>query len=271
MYVDLHLHSVFSDGTENPRSIVERAKNIGLDAISLTDHDTVLGTGEMFAAAEEFGIKCISGIEISAIKDGEVHILGYGMDVNSPGLQSELRRLAEMRRDRNKGILEKLKKYHVYISEAEIADPKGNASIGRSHIAKAMVRRGYTKNINEAFDRWLGYGKPAYLPSFRVSPEEAIALVSKYGKLSVLAHPCQLKTPKAGLEGFLKALKDCGLGGIEAFYSTHKEAETKEYLSLAKKLDLQVTCGSDFHGFGRIAEIGGVKGEVSREMIESLL
>ena len=247
--VDLHTHSTASDGSYSPEELVKLAKKVGLLAIALTDHDTVDGLTSAINTAKEIGINFVCGVEISVKFEGKghFHLLGYFKSPQIPELSKVLKRLKEARANRNKKMIEKLKELGVNISMEELKEiAKGE--IGRPHIAKVLVKKGVVKSFEEAFDKYLKKGAPAYVPKALLSPEEAISLVLKAKGVPVLAHPITLKLDYFSLKKYIKKLKDLGLKGIEAYYTEHSEEFTQEILKYAKEFDLIVTGGSDFHG-----------------------
>ncbi|MCC6423879.1 MAG: PHP domain-containing protein [Phycisphaerales bacterium] len=257
-FVDLHCHSTASDGTLPPAEVVRLARESGLSALALTDHDTVGGIAEAQAEALSLGIDFLAGIEISAEfpHPGTLHILGYGVDPRSQELGSLMRTLLEGRDNRNPKIVEKLRALGVAITMAEVehearadtADLK-NKPIGRPHIAAILVRKGYVSSIKQAFDKYLAPGGLAYFDKERLTPRQAIERIAQAGGVAVLAHPVQLRTGNdAQLERVVKDLVDLGLEGIEVIHSDHDESTVDKYTHLADRFGLLKTGGSDFHG-----------------------
>lgn len=263
MRVDLHLHSCFSDGDKTPEQLISQAKSLSLDAVSLTDHDTTDGVDRFLAAAKGKQIEALPGVELSSERHKEVHVLGYGMDYHLPRFQERIREIKEMRNDRNLKILKVLKKYKVFLSEEDIA-PKTGETIGRMHIAKAMKRKGYVSTIGEAFDYYLGFGKKAYVPSCRITPEKAVGMIAEAGGAAVLAHPYRLLLGEADLRALVRELMEYGLQGIEAYYCSHNEQETRTLLKIASDYRLTVTCGSDYHGDNKANTMGCVEADIPR-------
>lgn len=249
---DLHLHSIYSDGADSPARLAEIAKESGLNLISLTDHDCVDGISEMTAEGKKAGIEVFPGIELSCFASCEIHILGYNFDADDPELRSELSKLQSMRESRTAEILQKLEPLGMFIDAGEVYAQKDTrapgSTIGRVHIAKALVKKGYAKDVNDAFNRWLASGKAAYVPSFRLTPSQGIALIKRAGGKAVLAHPHLIALSQETMYSLVKSMKSGGLDGIEAVYSAHTTTENKFYVQLAAKFDLFVTCGSDYHG-----------------------
>jgi predicted metal-dependent phosphoesterase TrpH len=250
-FVDLHCHSTASDGTLPPREVVRLAKQSGLSALALTDHDTVAGIADAADEARSLGIDFLAGIEISAEfpRPGTMHILGYGVDPNNPALKSLTETLIAGRDNRNPRIVEKLNEMGVVVSMAEWeAEAKGNV-LGRPQLAAILLRKGYVSSIKQAFDKYIGQGAPAYFDKERLTPKEALSRIRRAGGLPVLAHPVQLRTTNsAELDRVVKDLVDQGLTGLEVIHSDHRDATIAELEALAKRYDLLPTGGSDFHG-----------------------
>jgi predicted metal-dependent phosphoesterase TrpH len=247
--IDLHTHSTHSDGSFHPGHLVELAKEKGLRAIALTDHDTVAGVEEAMIAGEALGVEVVPGVEISAqFGPGTMHILGYYIQTTDQELARALETLQQARAARNPKIIERLQTLGLKITMAEVLDLSGE-QIGRPHIAQVLVQRGYVSDITEAFSRYLKKGAAAYVEKFRFTPQEAIGLIRKAGGLASLAHPFTLGVgePKE-LSQVVKELQALGLEGIEVFYPGHTEAMTACYNDVVKRLGLLPTGGSDFHG-----------------------
>lgn len=248
MKADLHMHSVFSDGTDEVPAIVAKAKAAGLSLMSLTDHDTVKGVGLALEEGEKQGIKVLPGIEISTYAICEVHILGYNIDINNDRLLTRLAEIEDKRHERIKAILTNLKKYNIEPDEEKIFDRIG--TVGRMHIAKQLLAKGYCQTITEAFDRYLGERGIAYVPSKRITPLEGVKLIKAAGGLAVVAHPlifCQ----KGKLDDLIGGLKTYGLDGLEVYYPTHTLDDTAKLYDLAKKNRLIATGGTDYHGLNK--------------------
>jgi len=247
------MHSTHSDGTDTPRRLVELAKEAGLEAMALTDHDTTTGLAEAKAAGKELGVNVISGVEITCEYGGKsMDMLGYCFDSGADELQEKLARIQEGRRERNLEIIGKLQalghdiSYEEVVAEADKADGK---IVGRPHFATVMIRKGIVTERQEAFDKFLAEGGAAYVPKLAVSPAECVEMLQAAGGLAVLAHPKLIRFPKdKTIRDLLTDLKAAGLAGIECYYSLHSEEETAQYLELAREFDLLVTGGSDYHG-----------------------
>lgn len=247
---DLHIHSDMSDGTFAPEQIPALALEQGVALMALTDHDTAVGCREAAEAGRKIGVKVISGMEIDAEFPSELHILALGIDPDHEKIkQYEIWR-REGRLDRNRRILKKLRAMGRDV-EHLIEHSRGNDT--RLHIAKALVAGGYAATLTDAFDRYIGSGAPAYVPSERISKKEAVELAVDAGGVAVLAHPCKLKADPHSL---IRELADYGLWGIEAYYPISTEGQLKLFLDLAERYGLKPTCGSDFHGKNRDTLIG---------------
>lgn len=262
--IDLHIHSTFSDGSIPPAQILEHAVKKGLSAISITDHDTVSGALQALCHGIPATLEFIAGIEISAAyppsfeNSGSLHLLGYGIDPAHPELSRMLEKQRSARSGRNPLILEKLNDMGIPADLAAVAAATGKKDIARPHIADFLVKNGYATDIDDAFDRFLGRGKPAYVDKVRIPAEDAIHLIRAAGGIAVLAHPMLLSgplfdenpevLPGKGFESLLDPLVSYGLGGIEAYYPGHTPAQTSFLIETAGKRGLLVTGGTDFHG-----------------------
>ena len=264
MLCDLHIHSVFSDGSDTPAQICAAAKSANVQVISITDHDRINGEAEKAAAAKAFGLKYISGIELSSYdEDRQVHILGYGLDTDSKLFLKQLEKLEKNRRQRSKLMLSKLKAHFDIVLEEEDF-PKFSKFKGSAQIGRALIKRGFVKNLKEAFGKYLGYGQKAYCPELRQSPKEAVETVHSAGGRAVLAHPGLIV---GDLENTIAELANCGLFGIEAVYSSHTLSQTEYFKNLAKTYGLEVTGGSDYHGLGRSEKIGRPRVVLSQRLL----
>jgi predicted metal-dependent phosphoesterase TrpH len=247
--IDLHTHSTFSDGSLTPEELAAAARETGLSAIALTDHDTVDGTARLMAACEAEGITGVAGVEISAdFPAGTMHLLGYFLDSEYTGLQEALAEVRGGRLVRNRKIVETLPGLGMEVAWDEVSALAGSDVIGRPHIAQAMVNRGYVPSCEIAFRDWLGKGKPAYADRFRLSPRDGIACIREAGGVAVLAHPFTLGLRTKRLRALISELVGWGLAGIEVFYPEHGSDRRQLYKGLAKEFDLVMTGGSDFHG-----------------------
>ena len=249
MYLDLHTHSSASDGQYTPSELMELAKQLNLEVIALTDHDTVAGIREARQRATEIGQDFIAGIEISTRESEEIHILGLGIDEENEVLLSATGKWMRERTDRGIVITDYLKSIGVEVDYEEVKELAGFGSVGRPHFAEYLQKHGYVRSRQEAFDRYID------TPSFhkatdRVlpSPQEAISLIHQAGGKAVLAHPGLLMMGKRWQESLIKDLKVAGLDALEVYYSKHCKAQERCYLSLAKRFGLGISAGSDFHG-----------------------
>ncbi len=248
MFVDLHVHSTVSDGTENPTDLFKKAKNIGLELFAITDHDNISGSKLIYNGKRDNSIYFITGVEISAEFKNTLHILGYNFDIENKALNETLGNLQEYRLKRNERMIKNMNDSGFKVSLEELFRISGGKQVGRPHFARLMLEKGFVESYQEAFDKYLKKGAPFYMDKKRLSPEDSIKLIKNAGGLSVLAHPYQTKLDGENLEKLIKKMKSQGLDGIEVFYSLHSEKMTEEYLSYAKKYDLVATSGSDFHG-----------------------
>ncbi|WP_410290330.1 PHP domain-containing protein [Desulfosarcina sp.] len=253
--IDLHVHSTASDGSLTPSQILAMADRLGLKAVSITDHDTLGGSIAAMAAGIPATLAFLTGIEVSAAAptgcglNGSIHILGYGIDPRNCALNQLLDVLQNARKNRNPQIISRLASLGMAMDTDELASIVGDAVAGRAHIAQLMVKKGMAHSIDDAFDRFLGRNRPAYVEKFRVPMGDAIAAINQAGGVAVLAHPhlTGMTDPEA-FEAFLLTLQSMGLKGIEAIYPDHPEAATAEYCRLALKHNLLITGGTDFHG-----------------------
>jgi predicted metal-dependent phosphoesterase TrpH len=248
-YIDLHVHSSASDGSYPPAEVVRLAKEGGLAAMALTDHDTVEGLPEAMAAGERLGVEVIPGVEISAqFPGGTMHILGLLVDYHNGLLDQRLGVLKQARIDRNPKIIKKLNDLGVHITLARVEEISGGGQVGRPHIARALMEAGYVRNLQDAFDKYLGWQRPGYVSKFRFPPDQALAMIREAKGIPVLAHPFTLNLAAFPLKNLLIELKAQGLAGLEVYYSEHTREQETLYLPLARELDLLISGGSDFHG-----------------------
>lgn len=241
--IDLHMHSTASDGSQSPEAVVAAARAAGLSAIALTDHDTVAGVPAALAAAEGSALRVIAGVELSAYQgEDETHLLGLHLaQVDRMDEDLEVFRVA--RRERGARMVERLNAIGVRITFEDVLQAAGGGAVGRPHVAKALVENGWARDFRDAFDRYLGQGRPACLEKRRLGLRDAIAMVHAAGGLAVLAHP--------GPEGTLTrltALKGMGLDGVEVLHPGHSAEDRKRLLAIAEALDLVPSGGSDSHG-----------------------
>lgn len=245
--IDLHTHSTFSDGTFTPLQLVKYAEEKGLKAFALTDHDTTEGIKE--AKSIETNVEVISGVEISTRYDKkEIHIVGLYINENDTDLNKQLKYYREKRVTRNFEILEKLNSLGVDITIDDVKESCTGDVISRAHIAKALVSKGFVGSYTEAFDRYLGDNKCAYVPRETLNYEESMELITKAGGVPVLAHPLLYKMSDTNLENMMVKLRQKGLKAVEVYYSTHSNSDTQHVMAMANRVGLIYSGGSDFHG-----------------------
>lgn len=247
-YIDLHTHSTCSDGTQTPSQLIRAAKDNGLAALSLTDHDTIDGVREALAAGLTEGIMVLSGIEISAyLDDIAVHILGYGFDPDDRAMADEINELQKIRHERNIQILANLNKLGFTVT-AEDLDAIAAGQIGRPHFAALLVKQGVVGCIDEAFQRFLKKDARAYAPKKKHDARQVIRAITEAGGIAVLAHPMILDRSLKSLPHLLVRLKEAGLGGLEAYYPSQNSPIRRRLIAMADRYGLLVTGGSDYHG-----------------------
>ena len=262
--LDLHLHTTHSDGSLPPSEVLALAQKAGVTALAITDHDIMDGIPEATAVGAELGIEVIPGVEISSrYAESEIHVLGYFMDWKDQEFLNHMASLRESRHKRNPLIVEKLRGLGLAITYEEVRTLAGTESVGRPHIARVLMQKGYVQSAKEAFDRYLGDRKAAYVPRELPDPADAVAWIRAAKGIPVLAHPLWVKATGEVLVKLCEKLKAAGLGGIEVHYSTHTKQQAAEFLNLAKQLDLLVTGGSDFHGLTKPdIEVGVGRGDL---------
>ena len=247
--IDLHLHTTASDGLCTPAGLVDRARDVGLTTISVTDHDTMEAVPAVAAAAARRGLMFVPGIEVTAVDGGhDVHVLGYWLDRDAPELMALLRQVREQRVERAIEIGERLTAAGAPIDVQALLSEGGARStraIARPMLARALIAAGHVATVAEAFDRFLSEGRPAYVPHRAPSPTRAISAILKAGGIASLAHPGTLDR-----DDLLPELCDAGLTAIEAYHSAHDPETQARYISLARNRSLELTGGSDFHGDG---------------------
>ncbi|MUM77352.1 PHP domain-containing protein [Pseudodesulfovibrio sp. F-1] len=248
--IDLHTHSTASDGTLTPTELVKLAKDIGLDAIALTDHDTLAGLDEAEEAGRACGIEVIRGCELSLESPrgaGWLHMVALWVPRQAEELQAAFDWVIEGRRIRNHEIVAKLRSLGVNITYEAVAARAGG-TIGRPHFAQEMLALGVVSSLDEAFKVWLGDRGRAYVPKRKLKPADALAILGRAGATSILAHPFILGLDLPGTETLVRELQAQGLDGIEVYYSEHDDAATRAYKAMAERLGLLASGGSDFHG-----------------------
>lgn len=254
-WIDLHTHSSNSDGTLSPSELVCFAAKSGLSAIALTDHDTVNGVEEAIITGKKEGIEVIAGIELSAFFECELHLLGLFIDHKNEYLNKIINFLIEQRNERNNKILEKLSGLNIH--NLDLYKYK-SISLTRAHIARELVEKGHCKDTNEAYEKFIGFSKPAYVKREKMKPAECIDLIHQSGGKAFLAHLNQIKLPKEEIYKLLCELKEKGLDGIEALYFEYDEEWESTCLKWAKDINLLMSGGSDFHGDNKKNTIGNV-------------
>ncbi|ABO50435.1 PHP C-terminal domain protein [Desulforamulus reducens MI-1] len=243
-YADLHIHTTASDGSDTPSEVVHKALEIGLRAIAISDHDTMDGVLEAERAAEKFNLEVISGVEVNTFFEGkEIHILGYLIDPCNEKFVAKLKELQGDRMTRIKKMVDKLNKLNIKIELERVLELSSGGSVGRPHIARALVERGYVLTLQEAFTNYLGVGKPAFVSREKLSPKEAIRLITRAKGVPVLAHPGLSK-----INTYLLDLVNEGLKGLEVWHKNHTPLMVEYYAEIAKKYNLVPTGGSDYHG-----------------------
>jgi predicted metal-dependent phosphoesterase TrpH len=267
--VDLHIHSTASDGALSPEEVVGESVRRGLSVIALTDHDTVNGVAPALAAAEAFpGLRVVPGVELSTdVAQGEVHILGYFIDYSDGELLARLERMRNSRRERAQEMIARLGDLGVNIDWSRVQEIAGEGSVGRPHLAQAMVEGGYVGSLKEAFNSYIGRGGPAYVERRKLTPAAAVELILRVRGLPVLAHPLTVADP----ETLVIELKSAGLIGIEVYYKDYSAADVGKLLSLAESHQLAVTGGSDYHGLDTESEAGIGSVEVPLSAAEHLM
>lgn len=247
--IDMHTHSTASDGQYTPSEVVRKAKEKGCKIIAITDHDTIDGIGEARKCAEEIQINFCSGIEISAQASEEIHILGYFIDETNPTLVKKCKDLALSRERRAEKICKFLAKKNIEVDLQEIKSIAGSGVVARPHFAAYLQQHGYVLDRKEAFKKYLDTHEfHEEVEREKPCPQEAIELIHQAGGKAVLAHPGFIKKTEQELDIFIRSLREFGLDGLECFYSKHTEKQTKVFLEYAKKYNLKISCGSDFHG-----------------------
>ena len=267
MGVDLHIHSQASDGTLSIAQIVEKADQLGLSAISITDHDTVAGIDMAIRESADLSVTIIPGIELSCVQDKrDVHILGYFIDYHEKELLDNLIHLRDSRASRAEDMVNKLRDTGLDVSYEEVKECAKGGAIGRPHIAQVLVKNGQVVSISEAFNKHIGAVGPSYMPKYVLEVTKVIGLIHDVGGVASVAHP-----GVSGVnEDFLLWLKEVGLDAIEVWHSEHTVAQTQQYMEMAHKHNLLRTGGSDCHGLGKSRGyvLGSV--EIPDEIIEPL-
>jgi 3',5'-nucleoside bisphosphate phosphatase len=248
---DFHTHSIHSDGRLTPEQLAALAHKNGVRVMALTDHDSTAGVRQMAAALQPLGIRLIPGVELSTdIPGSEVHVLGYFMDIDDPRFQSELSRFREGRLGRGMRMIEKLRGLGMDVSWERVQEIAGDASVGRPHVARHLLERGYVTSIPDAFDRFIGRTGPAYAEREKLTPAQAVALINSAGGIASVAHPHY--TPN--VEEIIIDLKAQGLTGLEVYYKDLDAVKVAGLLAMARRVGLLPTGGSDYHALGNPGE-----------------
>ena len=253
MKADLHIHTTASDGRLEPKEIVALAISVGLDVIAITDHDTIDGVVPALAAAQNSGsITVIPGVEINTdVARGEVHVLGYFIDYTDAGLTATLQKLRDSRRERAQKMIAKLADLGKKIEWQRVNELAQGGTIGRPHISQALFEKGYVSSEKEAFDKYIGHNKPAYVERYKLLPAEVVKLILEARGLPVLAHPADID----GLDELMPKLKAVGLIGLEVYYRDYSSDIIERLAKIAKQYDLIPTGGTDYHAFRDTSEV----------------
>ncbi len=246
--VDLHTHTTASDGQYAPAKLVELAQKAGVQYLAVTDHDTVDGVEEAVTAGEKQGIQVLRGVELGASEDRNLHILGLGLQSGSTPLGELCETLRKSRDERKYRIISFLKEKGVEISLEEVEALAGGKVVARPHFARVMLQHGYVSTTREAFDRYLDTDEYQRIERFKAGAAQCIEAIHQAGGKAVFAHPYQLQYEEKQLENMVCSLKEYGIDGMECYYPKHTPEMVEQYLQLAKKYNLHVTAGSDFHG-----------------------
>ncbi len=267
-FVDLHLHTLASDGRLSPTELVGLAARQGLKTVAVTDHDTTDGLAEAFEAAKGFpGLRIIPGIELSAdIPGSEVHVLGYFINPDDTELQAELLRFRAGRVDRAKTMVEKLAQLGVRVEWERVQSFAGDGAVGRPHIAMAMVEAGYCQEPKDAFPEYLGRNGLAYVERVKLTPAEAVGMIQRAGGAAVLAHPAYMNDMEAGIAN----LSGIGLAGMEVHYAKYRDDTIRQLARLARQYELIPCGGSDYHGMGNSDECLPGENGPSLDSVEKL-
>jgi predicted metal-dependent phosphoesterase TrpH len=247
IYADLHLHTLFSDGTFTPEELAARGKDFGFAAMSLTDHDSVEGCERMDIACRSLGIKFIPGVELTAeFEDKEVHLLGYYIDLHNKKLLAEIKKFQTVRQDRIREMTNRLNQLNIPLRSETVFAIANCCAPGRPHVARALIQEGLCSSMDEAFNRYLKKGRPAWVPKRKISALDAIALIHQAGGFAIVAHPALNQGDE-----IIAPLAAQGVDGIECFHTKHTAKISRHYLNMADHFNLLVTGGSDCHGFSK--------------------
>jgi len=264
-FADLHLHTNFSDGSFSPEELIKALADTDISCIAVADHDTVMGIRPALEEAKSTGIEVLPAIELTAeYETSEIHILGYLIDCENKDLLATTALLKQNRIERIYKMVEKLKKMGLDLEAEAVFSFTKEGTVGRLHVARAMLGAGFVNSVSEAFEKYIGDKKPGYVLGFKLSPREAIDLIKNAGGIPVLAHPYTVSR-----EDVISQIIECGVMGLEAYYPEHMHGMTDFYLELAKEKNLLVTGGSDFHGASKpLLQLGVFK--IPYELVERL-
>ena len=264
-FADLHLHTVFSDGTYTPKQLIQESINAGLSSIAVVDHDTVDGLEPALKSAQNQDLEVLPGVELTAEYQGrEIHILGYLIDFKNRALIDALNTLQKNRKLRIYKMVNKLSKMGLKLQAKSVFDISQDSTVGRLHVARAMVKQGLVGSIQEAFRKYIGDKCQGYVLGFRLSPQEAVKLIKQAGGIPVLAHPCTISKNE-----LIPRLIECGIMGLEVYYPGYAQPTVDYYLKMAKEYNLLVTGGSDYHGDVKPeVKLGCIK--IPYDLVESL-
>ena len=264
-YADLHVHTFYSDSTSSPEEVISCAKDRGLAAIAICDHDSIEGIEPSLKFGRAMNVEVIPSVELTVEKeDAEIHLLGYFIDWKDASLCSKLKEMQKMRIERVREMIRKLHDAGVKVESEEVFRLAGRGTVGRLHLAQAIIKAGTVKSFREVFEKYIGFRKPCYISSARFSPRETIEMVLKAGGVPVLAHPAIM-----GKDEYIPELIEYGLKGIEVYHTDHKNNAVRHYEELAKKYNLLMTGGSDCHGLGKgRVMLGEIR--VSYDLVELL-
>ncbi len=244
---DLHLHTYFSDGTYSPEELAAQAQQHALQVVALTDHDTVEGCEPAARACAAVQIEFIAGTELTAEQDGhEIHILGYGIDLQNPRFLGEIGKFQAVRQNRIREMVQRLNQLNVPLQAEAVFALANCRAPGRPHVARALVQAGLVGSLDEAFERFLKKNRPAWVPKFKMSASNATELIHDSGGVAVMAHPGLNRSDEV-----IPAMVEAGLDGIECFHTKHSTSTAEHYLQIAERFHLLVTGGSDCHGFSK--------------------
>lgn len=247
--IDLHAHTSASDGTYSPKDLVNLAKSEGIEAIAITDHDTIEGLPEALEAGEKMGVEVIPGVEISIDhQPGSMHVLGLFLDIENEKLKEYLTDLQTSRSSRNPRIIEKLNELGLSITMEEVEKISGGGQVGRPHIAAALLKNGHVRTIQHAFDKYLKKGAVAYYERHRLTREKAVDMIHGAGGLVILAHPHTLGVNGISLDNLMAELKEVGFDGLELFYNSHSPSDEDKLMKIVDKNGFVISGGTDFHG-----------------------